>query len=147
MRINSLFTALVVLWAGSVFAEQPLLTPEQLREDASHIVVGKIQKVYESKSKEGNWAHTDSVAEISIQTVEKGKGIAKGQLLYARIWNRSWIGERDAVPPSASGHYAVQANVGRTVRAFVVRNKNDQGFDVLLTNGMQEIKKNGKSGS
>lgn len=136
------FLAILFLLKGVVSAEQPTRTAEQLREDATDIVVGKIQQVYRVRSIDGNWATKNSVAEIRIDTVEKagktknGSGVTEGGLLYARFWNRAWMNKQQPPPLSASGHYAVEATVGTTVRAFLRRNENDHGFDVLLTNGM-----------
>lgn len=140
--LRTLLAATIMLaWMGNALAEIPEQTPEQLQKHSSNIVVGKVQAVYTHSETDGDFAKTKGVVEIQIDSIEKGEGLEKGDLLYARFWQTAWQGDRDKTPPYGSGHYAIDKEIGSTVRAFVSRNKKDQGFDILLTNGMQEIKK------
>ena len=52
-------------------AEVPLKSKAQLQDGATHIVVGKVQKVYSVTAKNDDWVDTESVAEIAVQRVEE----------------------------------------------------------------------------
>ena len=143
MRITLLTKTIVLICMGTAHAEIPKKSPEQLKEQSSNIVVGKVQAVYTHSETNGDFAKIKGVVEIRIDSIEKGEGLEKGGLLYARYWRTAWQGDPAKTPPYGSGHYAINKEIGSTVRAFVSRNKQDQGFDILLTNGLQEIKKSG----
>lgn len=134
--------AVLLIGATRLPAEQPMRTPDELKRDATHIMVGEIQQIYSTTSDDGNWKTTNSVAEIHVRTVERGERLVEGGLVYARFWNRRWVNKQQPTPLSASGHYAIEAKVDTTVRAFLRVNKEDNGFDVLLTNGIQAIDPN-----
>ena len=122
-------------------AEVPLRSPKELRDGATHIVVGRVQKVYASTSRDKDWETTDYVAEIAVEKVEKGGALKPGELVFARYWHVSWLGP-DPPPPHAGGHHSVAK--GDHVRAFLVQNKQDNGLDAILPNGFEKKPKPGR---
>jgi hypothetical protein len=115
------------LWAA---AEVPRQTPEQLQKNSSHIVTGEVLAVYSYDDKDGDMVTARHVAEIKVDAVEKGEGLAAGQVVYVRLWTvkkrpEGWVG--------ASGHSVPKP--GDVVRAHVTRGE-DGRLDALLPNGV-----------
>ncbi|NUN49596.1 MAG: hypothetical protein HUU15_12280 [Candidatus Brocadiae bacterium] len=112
------------------FAEVPLMTPEQLKEQASHIVIGKVVAVYSYDEGSGDHVTTRSIVEVAVEGTEKGEGLAAGEVVYVKVWQAK---KRPAGWAGASGH-SVPA-VGDAVRAHVTRGK-DGSLSALLPNGI-----------
>ncbi len=119
-------------------AEVPLLTPAELQEQSSHIIVGKVNAVYTFVSEDEEWRHTSSVAEVSVEEIKKGKGLADRKVIYVHFWNQRWIG-KGLVPPYSGGHYCPAA--GTKVTLFM--EERESRFHILLPNGTVVI--HGKS--
>jgi uncharacterized protein (TIGR03067 family) len=117
-------------------AEVPLMSKEELKERATHIVVGVVQRIYSTTTERENWRDTIFVAEIAVEKVEKGDRTQPGDVVYGRFWNKKWIGEGDP-DPHASGHSGPAK--GATVRAYLTLRKG--AYCVLLPNGFEELKK------
>lgn len=127
--------------ASAVWAIAPQWTPQQLREKATHVVTGKADAIYHRTEKKGDWAYTYYIAEIRVDDSEKGEGIGKGDLLYAKYWRRSWIGD-GRVPPSGMGHRGLPAE-GDSLRVYLERdtqNNNNGIFKVVGPNGFEKLK-------
>jgi hypothetical protein len=129
-----------------VRAEKPQMSPEELRETATDVVTGKVVAIYARAETSGDWKYTRYVAEIRVDECEKGDGIKKGSLVYARYWTRGWSG-KGQVPPSTSGHRNLPSD-GEVVRVYMARNaydgfgsdNNDGGFNVIGANGFEKLK-------
>ena len=150
-RRHSLLTVLTALaLAGSAWAEKAPLSPEELRKTATHVVVGQVTAVYTRTETSGDWKYTRYVAEVRVAETEKGDGLNKGDLVYARYWHRQWVGAGKQ-PPSTAGHWPVPA-AGATVRVYLARNaydgftfdNTDGGFNVIGGNGFEPLKPAGK---
>jgi len=143
MKKNSLLLALVAVTAlaSAVRAIGPQWTPQQLREKATHVITGKADAIYKRTEEKGDWAYTYYIVEIRVDDSEKGEGIEKGDLLYARYWRRAWIGS-GKVPPSGMGHRGLPAE-GDSFRAYLERdaqNNNNSIFKVVGPNGFEKLK-------
>src|SRR5262245_58699424 len=79
--------------------EKVPLSPEELRNTATHVVIGKVQGIFTRTTDEGDWRVTRYVAEVKVEKAEKGDGVKEGDLLYVRYWNRQWISAKQQ-PPS-----------------------------------------------
>jgi hypothetical protein len=139
----ALLTALAVPAAAR--AEKVPLSPEQLRATATHIVVGQVTAVYTRTETSGDWKYTHFIAEVRIAETEKGDGLKKGDPVYARYWQRYWVGAGKQ-PPSTNGHNGLP-NGGDTIRVYLARNAydgfghtNDGGFNVIGANGFEAVK-------
>lgn len=124
-------------------AEKVNLTPEQLRQTATHVVTGKVSASYQRIEKAGDWNYTKYVAEVRVDQCEKGDGIDKNELLYVRYWTKAWVG-RGPPPPDTSGHRGLPRD-GQTIRVYLARNAydgfgdtKDGGFNVIGANGFEE---------
>jgi hypothetical protein len=143
-----LLAALVIV--GSARAEKVPLSPEELRKTATDVVVGQVAAVYSRTETAGDWKYTHYVAEVRVAETEKGDGLKKGDLVYARYWHRQWVG-RDKQPPSTAGHWPVPS-AGESVRVYLARNaydgftfdNKDGGFNVIGGNGFEPLKPAGK---
>jgi hypothetical protein len=144
-RVWFLVACLVILAVGPMRAEKVNMSPDDLRRTATHVIVGKVQAVYARQENTGDWAYTHFVAEVRVEKSEKGDGLKKGDLVYARYWQRSWRG-KDRQPPSTSGHRGLPG-VGDTVRVYLARNaydgftfdNKDGGFNVIGANGFEKM--------
>jgi hypothetical protein len=117
-------------------AEVPVLRPNDLKQQSTHIVVGKITTLYRSVEPGTDFEQTRGIAEILIDKVEKGAGPKAGEVLFVRFWNQRWVGKGDEVPPHSGGHHV--PDQGKTVRAYLTRGK-DGSYEVLLPNGLAVV--------
>ena len=131
-------TAAIAL-ATTLWAVGPRLTPQQMHELATHVVTGELLAIYERTEKKGDWEYRHYIAEIRVGKPEKGEGIRKGDLIYARYWRRKWIG-KGPVPPSAMGQRGRQAE-GDSIRAYLNRKDQDESplFRVAAEDGLQQL--------
>jgi hypothetical protein len=144
-RTLSLFAGAVsVVLTVPVRAEKIDMSPEELRKTATHVLTGRVTAVYDRTETAGDWKYTHYVAEIRVEDCEKGDGIRKGDLVYARYWRRAWVG-KDLQPPSTSGHRGLPG-AGEPVRVYLARNaydgfsfdNKDGGFNVIGANGFEK---------
>jgi hypothetical protein len=144
LPVVALLTALA--GAGTARAEKVPLSPEELRKTATHVVVGQVAAVYTRGETAGDWKYTHYVAEVRVAESEKGDGLKKGDLVYARYWHRHWVGAGKQ-PPSTGGHWPVPSQ-GESVRVYLARNaydgftfdNKDGGFNVIGGNGFESLK-------
>jgi hypothetical protein len=124
-------------------AEKANMTPQMLRETATHVVVGEVRSIYARKSSEGDWRYVRYVAEVRVQTVEKGTGMEPGGLVYARYWTREWA-RGNTMPTDTAGHRGLPSE-GQVRRIYLARNaydgfgteNKDGGFNVIGANGFE----------
>jgi hypothetical protein len=116
--------------------EIPLLKPDQLREEASHIFTGKLKRIYATTERTGpDFERQLFVGELRVSSVEKGAH--RAPLAYVRFWRQRYVGKGNP-PPGHYGHRNVpQAGADATV---YVRQAEDGGFDVLSPNGFATAK-------
>ncbi len=141
----TLFGWLALLTVGVAHAEKVDLPPASLSGTATHIIVGTVAAIYESKSADKQWSTTSYLAEVRIKTVEKGEGLKTGDLVYVRYWHRAWIGAGDP-PPTTNGHRGLPKQ-DEFLRIYLARNSyngfgetKDGGFDVVGANGFEKLK-------
>jgi hypothetical protein len=148
MRWLKVFVTLVamMIFVNNLRAEKAGYTPDQLREVATHVVVGKVVAIYERTKIDKERETTNYVAEIQISKCEKGDELEPGDLVYARYWHSKWL--PDATPvPGTSGHAGLPAE-GETLRVYLAQNaydgfnkgNDDGGFNVIGTNGFERLK-------
>lgn len=121
------------------------LSPAVLRQRATHVIVGKVQRIYTRKRLEIPWQYTRYVAEVQVTKVEKGTGIRTGQVVFARYWERRWLSASQ--PPSKINGHASLPDEGATLRVFLARyasdgfdkENKDGGFNVLIPNGFEHL--------
>jgi hypothetical protein len=144
-RILGLSLLIALCIAPTLRAEKVDTPPAGLRKGATHVITGTVTAIYERESREGEWKYTRYVAEVCVKTVEKGEGLAAGDLAYVRYWRRSWRGSRE-MPPSTSGHRGLPKE-GETLRIYLARNaydgfsteNDDGGLNVLGANGFERL--------
>jgi hypothetical protein len=125
-------------------AEKASMSPEALRRVATHVIVGEVRAIYERKSTEGEWRYGRFVAEVRVDSVEEGEGVAAGGLVYVRYWRREWVGPSSRTPTDTWGHRDLPKE-GETLRIYLARNaydgfatKNDDGgLNVIGANGFE----------
>lgn len=139
MKKSLLITILTIIAAVALgplgvvcLAAIPELSPEELFQSATHVLRGKVIRVYSSvESASGNWQVTRCVVELQVDQVEKGK--SPGRLTYIRFQSRRYTGSGDPPP----GHYGQQPpQIGSQLRVFALQ-ANDGGLDALSPNGFR----------
>ena len=141
MRI--VLVLLVVLAFAMVQAEaaQPHMTKEQLRAYATHIVLGKVGMIYERPRQHGHYKYVRYLAEVTVEKVEKGEGLAKGELIYVRYWTRDWTGP-GYPPPGGGGQTSLMPKEGAALRIYLARGKKE-GLDPATDKGLEVVNPNG----
>jgi hypothetical protein len=137
MLASLVFGVGLVLIGEVATAEVPDRSAEDMEGAASDVFIGKLRALYRSVRRAEQYEETSGLAEIVVDKVEKGDGVKPGQVVFARYWNRQWIG-RGNPPPGSRGHR--NPPEGTLVRAYVTRG-DDGTFEAMLPNGLLEIKK------
>jgi hypothetical protein len=81
--------------------------------------------------------------EIEVNGVEKGQGIEKGDITYARCWQLKKYGANGPVP-GPSGHSGIPKE-GEQIRAYVAKGKygptgqTDNGAAIVYPNGIEKL--------
>lgn len=131
---------LLALATPTTRAEVPLRRPDEVRREATHIVVGKVRAVYRSVETGRDFERTRGVVELLIEEVEKGEGPKGGEVIYVRFWNDRWVG-KGPVTPHSGGHHVPA--VGSAVRAYVRRDR-EGSYEALLPNGLEAMREPAK---
>ena len=125
--------------------EKPLMSQEGLQKTATHVVVGTVDRVYTFKEKKSGYHYTHSLAELTLESQEKGEKLDLKSPMYVRYFHRQDTKQR----VGGSGHYGYAPKAGDRVRAFVARNaydgwhqakdNQDGGFNVIPPNGFEKL--------
>jgi len=144
LRIALLSLFLLLTLGTGAYGERVDMPPTWLKDTATHVIIGTVTAVYESKVDDKEWSTTRCVAEVRIKTTEKGEGLKSNDLVYVRYWHRRWI---SASPPrpGTNGHRGLPSP-GQTLRIYLARNayngagpSSDGGFDVVFANGFEKL--------
>lgn len=148
MRAGILALALVASITSAAQAERVPLSPEQKQKESTHIVSGVVKAIYTRDVESGMYGkgtiETHYLIEIEVQGTEKGAGVAKGDIVYARCWRIKKHGA-SGVLPGPGGHFDIPKQ-GDSVKAFLAKGKygptgqSDNGFAVLYPNGIEALK-------
>ena len=131
-RALLLCAALAVLTSPAV-AELPPLSQEQLEQQASHIVTGRVVEVYSTQRQKDSPEFVDTLyaIELAVDGVTKGEGIKDGQQIFIRTWKasrrpRGWAGP---------GGQSMIPRRHQNVTAYL--SNKDGGYNVLIPNGLK----------
>lgn len=108
---NHLYLVIVLFAAGIVFCvESRAERKPDSPKDATHIVVGTVDRVFHRESKEQN----QYIVQLKVQSVERGKSLKKGDMLLVYCFQR----KSSATPiPAEGGHKAIPRE-GQQIRAL-----------------------------
>jgi hypothetical protein len=135
MSIKWMMTVWLLLSLPSFAVPPPM--PDAARERlATLIVTGTVVKKVETRAESEGVIHVDGIAEIVVESIDKGSGVALGETLMARYF-REVPSESTLQSRTTSGHREIPHETER-VQVFMVRTQN-KGFDVLLPNGFHKI--------
>jgi hypothetical protein len=148
VRFLGTLTALFLLTATMVQAERVPLSPEEQKAESTHIVTGVVQAIYSREVETTRYGkgtlETHYLLEIEVRGVDKGSGIDKGDLVYARCWRLKKRGASGPIP-GPSGHFDLPKE-GDQVRAFLAKGKYgatgqaDSGSTLVYPNGIEKLK-------
>jgi hypothetical protein len=148
MRCRFLMGCWIALFVSArAGGERVPLDAQGLQRESTHIVVGQVKGVYSRDAESTLYGRgtivTRFLIEIEIQGIEKGDGLKKGNLVYARCWGlkkRGEFGNR----PGPSSHSPIPQE-GEVVKAYLARGKysptgqEDNGYAVVYPNGIEVL--------
>ncbi len=145
----------VGILASEAQAAVPRASSTAKRAEASHIVVGKVSRVYSSTGPvEGSRREVFLVAEIAVEKVEKGSGMAAGDTLFARYWRADWLGDPKAIPMDATTCISPRPEAEDSVRVYLGLNQTNglgarsgRGYNVLFPNGFEILRSKKSKGN
>jgi len=144
--VRSCFAAflagLVALTAFDVSAAVAPHPPEEMFEEATHVVRGKVvalsSKTQKSKVERGLLIARDRIFTITVEViaVEKGKDVKEGDELSLEAWQPS---TRFPPLPGPQGHQPVP-NKGDLVKTYLFYDKNTKTYHPSMPNGISILK-------
>ena len=145
----SFLAGLLALTAADASAAVAPHPPEEMMEEATHVVRGKVvarssktQKARsEGKSRSDFLIARDRIFKITVKVtaLEKGKGLKQGNELTFEAWQPS---TRFPPLPGLQGHQPVP-DKGDEVKAYLLYNEKSKTYHPFMPNGI-EILKRGK---
>jgi hypothetical protein len=142
---------LVGLLSPTLMADKPEMTPQELREEATHVVKGKVIKIDCESARKGDLYETTYRAKVMITKVEKGYGLRVDSYVYVRYGTEEWLGAIGPDDLIETGDHTNRPHEGQTLRIYMKGNRHAAGgsllkgknkqndFNVLLPNGFQEL--------
>ena len=111
--------------------------PPQKQDDATVVVTGKISKIAKAEQVFGDdGVRTDYTVEITIDKVDKGDGLKKGDTLKAKYFHVTK--KPSKAFPGAYGH-AYKITVGDEVKLYLVGK--DGNYEVIYnSDGIEKLK-------
>ena len=134
---------LVAFDASAAVAPHP---PEEMMEEATHVVRGKVvaltSKTQKSKVERGLLIARDRIFKIRLKvtTVEKGKDVKEGDELTFEAWSPS---TRFPPMPGPQGHQPVP-DKGDLVKTYLLYNKKTKTYHPFMPNGIEILQKGKK---
>jgi hypothetical protein len=127
-------TLFVVGSADAARRDVPLLTPQQLLEMSTDVVLARVLPDVEIEpSSDGGWSRRDFTFSLLVEDVEKGDA-KRGDRIEATAWHRVWVGLGDP-PPSSAGHRPLP--LAGEVARFHLRRTDEGALEVVLPNGVE----------
>ena len=127
---------LVAFDASAAVAPHP---PEEMMEEATHVVRGKVvaltSKTQKSKVERGLLIARDRIFKITLKltAVDKGKGVKEGDQLTFEAWQPS---TRIPAMPGPQGHQPVP-DKGDLVKTYLLYNKKTKTYHPFMPNGIE----------
>jgi len=124
--------------ASAAVAPRP---PEQMMEEATHVVEGKVialsSKTQKSRVERDLLIARDRIFKITVKVtdLEKGKGLEQGNELTFEAWQPSI---RFPAMPGPQGHQPVPAK-GDLVKVYLLYNEKSKTYHPFMPNGISII--------
>jgi len=126
---------LLLILAWPLLAALPPLSPDDLKRDASLVVVAEVLQVFDREHRrDGTSTDRRFLLELKVKSVSKGE-VKVGSLLYARAWQPGRRPEGWGGPQGQN----VVPGPGDVVRLFL-RRASDGGLALLSPNGVEPAK-------
>ena len=130
---------LLVLAAFDASAAVAPHPPEEMMEEATHVVRGKVvaltSKTQKSKVERGLLIARDRIFKITIKvsSVEKGSGVNAGDEVLVEAWSPS---TRFPPMPGPQGHQPVP-DKGALVKTYLLYDKKTKTYHPFMPNGIE----------
>ena len=135
--------ALAAFDASAAVAPHP---PEEMMEEATHVVRGKvvalISKTQKSKHESGLLIARDRIFKITVKVtaVEKGKDVKEGDELTLEAWQPS---TRFSPLPGPQGHQPVP-DEGDLVKTYLLYDQKTKTYHPFMPNGIEILEQSKK---
>ena len=136
-----LFVGLFAWIAFNASAAVEPRPPEQMMEEATHVVEGKVialsSKTQKSRVERDLLIARDRIFKITVKVtdLEKGKGLEQGNELTFEAWQPSI---RFPAMPGPQGHQPVPAK-GDLVKVYLLYNEKSKTYHPFMPNGISII--------
>jgi hypothetical protein len=129
---------ILMLLSMSSFAVPPQMSDAVLQRLATLIVTGTVVRMVETHEENEGVIHFDGIAEIVVETIDKGSGVTVGDTIIARYFHEV-PSESNLQGRTTNGHRGIPQQSER-VQVFLKESRG-KGFDVLMPNGFSKISK------
>jgi len=136
-------TGLVALTTFELLAAVAPYPPEEMMEEATHVVEGQVialsSKTQKSKVERGLLVARDRIFQITVKVtdLEKGKGLEQGNELTFEAWQPS---TRFPPLPGPQGHQPVP-DKGDLVKVYLLFNEKSKTYHPFMPNGITILEK------
>ncbi len=136
-------TGLVALTTFDLSAAVAPYPPEEMMEEATHVVEGQVialsSKTQKSKVERGLLVARDRIFKITVkvEALKKGKGLKQGEELTFEAWQPS---TRFPPLPGPQGHQPVPGK-GDEVKAYLLYNEKSKTYHPFMPNGITILPK------
>lgn len=134
LPVLAVCTIFVVGSANAARRDVPLLTPQQLLDMSTDVVLARVlPEVRIEESRTDGWSRRDFTFPLLVEDVEKGDA-KRGDRIEVTAWHREWVGLGDP-PPSSAGHLPLP--LAGEVARFHLRRTDEGVLEVVLPNGVE----------
>ncbi len=110
--------------------------PGRAESESTHIVVGTVTAIYSKITRDESYETTHCLAEVRIESVEKGDGLKADEIVCVRyIGSMRWIGKEGL--PMEGPHRNVPKE-GEKLKICLVQNA-DKSLDVYYISGFKKL--------
>ena len=132
---NLIVFAATLLIAIQLACGEKVDYPGEPEEKSTHILTGTVTAIYSKITRDASNETMHGIAEVRVESVEKGEGMKSGQVVYVRFWHHlKWLGKGNPTP-GPSGHQNIPSE-GQKVKICVVRSA-DGSHDVFYVGGFK----------
>jgi hypothetical protein len=131
---------LIVFVATSFLAVAPvsgekLDAPGEAEQNSTHILTGTVTAIYSRITRDAFNETGHYIAQVRVESSEKGEGLKPGQLVYVRYWHNLKSLRKGISTIGPSGHQNIP-DEGQRRRMCLVRNS-DGLFEVYYVSGFK----------
>ena len=134
MKVWTLVVSLAPLALPLAYGEK-VDVPGEAEQKSSHILTGTVTAVYSRITRDASHETGHYLAEVRVESIEKGDGFKPGQMVYVRYWHHLKRLGKGQEEPGESGHQNIPEE-GQRRKICLVR-KSDGSHEVYYVSGFK----------